>query len=52
MCSTARVLFLVRHGRTDVNASGLLQGRLDPPLDEVGCVQAAEVAKSLAAPTV
>ena len=38
---------LVRHGRTDVNARGLLQGRLDPPLDEVGYVQAAEVAKSI-----
>ena len=38
---------LVRHGRTDINARGLLQGRLDPPLDEVGYVQAAEVAKSI-----
>jgi alpha-ribazole phosphatase len=34
------VLHLVRHGRTAANASGLLQGRLDPPLDEVGRRQA------------
>ena len=44
------MLVLVRHGRTDVNARGLLQGRMDLPLDEVGLVQAAEVAKALAAP--
>lgn len=34
------MLYLVRHGRTAANASGLLQGRLDPPLDEVGHQQA------------
>jgi broad specificity phosphatase PhoE len=44
------VLLLVRHGRTDVNARGLLQGRMDVPLDDVGMVQAAEVAKALATP--
>lgn len=38
------VLYLVRHGRTDANANGLLQGRLDPPLDELGHRQAAAVA--------
>jgi broad specificity phosphatase PhoE len=34
------VLILVRHGRTEANARGLLLGRLDPPLDEVGEQQA------------
>ena len=38
------MLFLVRHGRTAANASGLLQGRLDPPLDEIGRKQAAAIA--------
>jgi len=38
------VLYLVRHGRTDANANGLLQGRLDPPLDELGHRQAAAMA--------
>ena len=41
------MLYLVRHGRTDANASGLLQGRLDPPLDELGHRQAASVAKRI-----
>jgi alpha-ribazole phosphatase len=41
------VLFLVRHGRTDANASGLLQGRLDPPLDELGHRQAAAIAERI-----
>jgi alpha-ribazole phosphatase len=38
------MLILVRHGRTAANAAGLLQGRLDQPLDEVGEQQAAAVA--------
>jgi broad specificity phosphatase PhoE len=38
------VLYLVRHGRTAANASGLLQGRLDPPLDEIGRKQAIAIA--------
>jgi alpha-ribazole phosphatase len=37
------MLILVRHGRTAANAQGLLQGRLDQPLDELGCQQAVEV---------
>jgi len=45
--STARVLVLVRHGRTAVNAQGRLQGRLDHPLDAVGQAQAVELAKTL-----
>jgi alpha-ribazole phosphatase len=39
------VLILVRHGRTALNAAGLLQGRVDAPLDEVGERQAVAVAK-------
>ena len=38
------MLYLVRHGRTAANASGLLQGRLDPPLDEMGRKQAIAIA--------
>jgi probable phosphoglycerate mutase len=38
------VLYLVRHGRTAANAQGLLQGRLDPPLDELGHRQAEAMA--------
>jgi broad specificity phosphatase PhoE len=37
---TAGVLILVRHGRTAANRSGLLQGRRDLPLDELGRAQA------------
>lgn len=44
MCFTDVVLYLVRHGRTAANAQGLLQGRLDPPLDDVGHRQAAAIA--------
>jgi broad specificity phosphatase PhoE len=51
MWSTSVVLVLVRHGRTAANAQGLLQGRLDYPLDEVGLAQAAEVAKALGRPS-
>lgn len=41
------MLILVRHGRTAANAAGLLQGRLDQPLDEVGQQQAAQVAAAV-----
>ncbi len=44
------MLILVRHGRTASNAAGLLQGRIDPPLDEVGEEQARFVAGSLPTP--
>lgn len=47
MWSNAGVLSLVRHGRTAANAAGLLLGRLDPPLDEVGRWQAACLAAAL-----
>jgi broad specificity phosphatase PhoE len=41
---TDDVLYLVRHGRTPANAGGLLQGRLDEPLDDIGCKQAEAIA--------
>ncbi len=44
MCFTDVVLYLVRHGRTAANAQGLMQGRLDPPLDQVGHRQAEAMA--------
>ena len=43
---TGRV-FLVRHGRTSLNADGRLRGLLDPPLDEVGEREVAELAQEL-----
>lgn len=36
----APTVVLVRHGQTSLNAAGVLRGRLDPPLDEVGRGQA------------
>jgi len=44
------VLILVRHGRTTANASGLLQGRLDLPLDGVGRAQVAATAGRVGRP--
>jgi broad specificity phosphatase PhoE len=42
------VLIVVRHGRTEANASGLLVGRrLDPGLDELGARQARALAEAL-----
>jgi len=41
------VLILVRHGRTAANAAGLLQGRRDNPLDDVGLLQAEAVAAAV-----
>lgn len=40
-------LYVVRHGRTEANASGLLLGRADPALDAVGRAQAARIAAAL-----
>ena len=34
------MLILVRHGQTTANAGGLLQGRMDLPLDDEGRIQA------------
>lgn len=41
------MLIIVRHGRTEANAAGLLLGRLDPALDAEGRRQAAAVAATL-----
>jgi broad specificity phosphatase PhoE len=41
------VLILIRHGRTAINAGGRLQGRADHPLDDVGSIQAAQVAQAI-----
>ncbi len=41
------MLLLLRHGRTTANARGLLQGRVDNPLDELGHQQAAAAAASI-----
>jgi len=40
------MLHIVRHGRTEMNASGKLLGRLDPSLDDVGIHQAERLAAS------
>ncbi|MFT4287872.1 histidine phosphatase family protein [Nocardioides sp.] len=48
-----RRLLLVRHGQTDWNRQGRVQGHLDAPLNDTGRAQAAAVAVALAgfAPT-
>lgn len=38
------MLIMLRHGRTEANAAGLLQGRIDPDLDDLGRRQAAAAA--------
>jgi broad specificity phosphatase PhoE len=45
------MLLVVRHGRTAANADGLLLGRLDPPLDDLGRRQAAALAAVAASAT-
>ncbi|MEO6126078.1 MAG: histidine phosphatase family protein [Ilumatobacteraceae bacterium] len=47
MCFTVVVLILVRHGRTAANAAGVLQGRLDIPIDDVGLEQVRQVAAAI-----
>ena len=44
---TGRV-YLVRHGRTALNARGVLRGRLDPDLDAVGRDEALQLSDALA----
>ncbi|HEY6532812.1 MAG TPA: histidine phosphatase family protein [Acidimicrobiales bacterium] len=41
------MLIVVRHGRTEHNATGRLLGRLDPPLDELGRRQAKALADAV-----
>lgn len=42
-------IYLVRHGRTTLNAAGALRGRLDPPLDNVGRAEADRLGELFAA---
>ena len=42
-----RTVYLVRHGRTALNAQGRFQGGLDEPLDEVGLLQARAIGRKL-----
>ncbi len=44
------MLILLRHGRTAANAAGLLLGRSDPPLDELGRAQAEAAAQAIGTP--
>jgi len=44
-----RRIVLLRHGRTEWNATRRYQGQADPPLDEVGRAQVIEVAALVAA---
>ncbi|GAA3709333.1 hypothetical protein GCM10022377_23770 [Zhihengliuella alba] len=44
----AKRLVMVRHGETDWNAAGRLQGQVDIPLNEAGKAQAREAGEALA----
>lgn len=46
---TLRRLVLLRHGQTDYNATGRMQGHLDSHLTELGRAQAAAIAPTIAA---
>ncbi len=46
--SSPIVLYLVRHGRTVLNADGRLRGRLDPPLDDEGVAEAEALGRTFA----
>ena len=48
MAEGERRLVVLRHGRTEWNASQRIQGQLDPALDELGHEQAAAVAPAVA----
>jgi broad specificity phosphatase PhoE len=41
-------VFVIRHGRTALNAEGALRGRLDVPLDDVGLAEAARLGELFA----
>jgi ribonuclease H / adenosylcobalamin/alpha-ribazole phosphatase len=44
---TITTIFLVRHGRTGLNAQGRFRGRHNPPLDDRGFAEASEAAGRL-----
>jgi probable phosphoglycerate mutase len=43
------IVILARHGRTELNARGVLRGHLDPPLDAVGLAEAAALGRAVGA---
>ena len=45
------MLYIIRHGRTELNKAGVLQGRSDYPLNEEGVRQAKDAAERLAGVT-
>ena len=42
------MLYIIRHGKTDMNAKMLMQGRSDHPLNDTGVAQAEEAAERFA----
>lgn len=44
----ARTIYLVRHGRTALNAAGVLRGRIDAPLDATGRAEASRLGAQFA----
>jgi broad specificity phosphatase PhoE len=42
---SARIAYLVRHGRTELNVAGSLRGHADPPLDGEGRAEAQRLGK-------
>lgn len=46
--SPAKLVYLVRHGRTALNAEARLRGLSDPPLDDVGLAEADRLGATLA----
>lgn len=51
-CSVPTKIILVRHGQTEWNALGILQGNADVPLDSTGVIEAQELADSSSSKTV
>src|SRR5919204_1335873 len=47
--SGSTLVYLVRHGRTAMNAAVRFRGRMDVPLDQIGRQEAQTVAENLAA---
>ncbi len=41
------MIYFARHGQTNLNKQKILQGHIDEPLNEVGVLQAIELAKTL-----
>ncbi len=42
------LIYLIRHGQTDLNLNRIMQGRIDAPLNETGRAQADEIGRRLA----